>query len=120
MRANSVFKDWIEDSEKVVEKCIDHDVNVWKVQKFVKDGIEQDRVRDLLKEHYITLKALYAWYSAKSNYPSISNPEFMLFVNDFKIQGGKVTQQILENNFISAHSGMQGVEGTVDLALLRF
>jgi hypothetical protein len=68
----------------------------------------------------MTLKALYVWYSSKSNFPAIMNPEFAVFVAEFKLKEGKVTQQILENNFISAHSGMQGVEGTVELALIRF
>jgi len=36
-KQKSVFKDWVEDTEEILEQCMEHDFKHWKLEKFVKN-----------------------------------------------------------------------------------
>lgn len=59
VKANSVFKDWAEDSDDVNAQIIEHDSKWWKLDRFVKDANEIPRIVDVMKEHALQLKNCY-------------------------------------------------------------
>jgi hypothetical protein len=51
VKANSVFKDWVEDNENVASQVIDHDSTCWKLDRFVKDADDIPRIIDVMKSY---------------------------------------------------------------------
>lgn len=111
-KQNSVFKDWKEDDDKRIDAAFEHDTSHWKVPRFVKDPDEQKHVLFLIKKHFVTLKSIYIYYCSKSNFPYINFEEFRTFITDFSVLEKPLTNQILDNNFISAYSGVNDIDGT--------
>jgi hypothetical protein len=120
MKKNSIFKFWMEDNTLKLEQAMNNDFSCWKVPKFIKDILELDKVMDLIKEHFGTLKTIHVYYAGKSNFPYIQMMEFNMFLNDFKLVEKGQTSQFYDTNFVSAHSNVSGIEGTQELSMLRF
>lgn len=55
-RPESVFAKWMEDSAEVVDKCIQHDNQYWKLSKFIKEKTDYENTLAVLKENFGTLK----------------------------------------------------------------
>ena len=47
MKEASVFKEWKEDTEKVLTKCLGHDLQLWKLDKITADTEEQEKVKEV-------------------------------------------------------------------------
>jgi hypothetical protein len=65
-KKESVFKEWREDSDALLDKACDHDFKNWKGAKFIKDPKMLYDVEELIKDNYTVLKAIYIYYAAKS------------------------------------------------------
>lgn len=51
-----MFAKWREDSAEAVDKCIQHDMQYWKLSKLIKEKVDYDNTVQVLKENFVTLK----------------------------------------------------------------
>ena len=47
----SVFKDWREDQDDTALTCIEHDLQLWNAEKFIKDEEDRENTMDALFLH---------------------------------------------------------------------
>lgn len=71
-RNPNVFKNWIIDSDEVIEECTKCDFECWKVSSFVKDAANQNDIKELFKDNYADFKDLFTHIACRSNWPCIS------------------------------------------------
>lgn len=60
----SVFKKWKLDTPKLIMKCLKNDSRFWKVNRFVKDEDEYDRVMGIIEDNFSLLKEIFVLYAA--------------------------------------------------------
>ena len=71
-KETSVFKDWKEDEPKMLERAFNRDVECWKVERFIKDGLARKDVEDALLEYFPALKSIFLALASRSGYPCIT------------------------------------------------
>ena len=77
IKSKSVFAEWKEDSYEVIERCLAHDFDHWKIGRFIKDTKDQDNVKNFIRENFHQLKELRAGAIADSgNPPQLTQQEF--------------------------------------------
>lgn len=54
----SVFKDWEEDTPNSLRRCVDHDLNCWKIRdrKIVKPSEDLNNCEKVIEDHFELLK----------------------------------------------------------------
>ena len=65
----SVFREWKPDTSDTVDKCLNHDFDVWKVMKFVKDSKDLNAVKHFITDKFTELKELRVGAIAISQNP---------------------------------------------------
>ncbi len=75
-RNPNVFKLWQIDTPDVLDQCFRSDFDGWKLAKFVKDTVEQAKIKELVRENYLFLKEVYMSISSNSNFPFITSLDF--------------------------------------------
>ena len=45
----SVFRDWIEDTDKSLDNAFAEDISLWKLNKFVKDKKDREQVTKIMR-----------------------------------------------------------------------
>lgn len=73
----SVFKDWKPDTKHTLEKCLEHDMQFWKLTRLIKIEEEQEIVKELIKKYFPKLKEVYHFLLSKSRYPNIERYDFI-------------------------------------------
>lgn len=51
-RELSVFRDWQEDSPKILRECLSHDCKYWKVRRFVPSYERYEAVIEIIRSHF--------------------------------------------------------------------
>lgn len=54
-----MFRDWKEDDDRIIRECFEHDFECWKLQKFVKDPVEQEKIKAIMIENGDFLKSMF-------------------------------------------------------------
>lgn len=119
----SVFKDWKDNTDKILGACLDHDTANWKIPKMPKfktDLEELDLVKDIIKTNIELLKIIHIYYASENAFPYASNLAIQNFVAQFKITDGmpKDFKGQVETNMKSAFTSK--VPGTLEGNCLRF
>eukprot|EP00349_Pseudokeronopsis_sp_Brazil_P006027 CAMPEP_0202967230 /NCGR_PEP_ID=MMETSP1396-20130829/12024_1 /ASSEMBLY_ACC=CAM_ASM_000872 /TAXON_ID= /ORGANISM="Pseudokeronopsis sp., Strain Brazil" /LENGTH=291 /DNA_ID=CAMNT_0049692037 /DNA_START=293 /DNA_END=1165 /DNA_ORIENTATION=+ len=116
----SVFKDWKEDTPFLLEKCMQHDKQCWKVPRFIKDPSEQDKVWDILVQNFKKLKDLFLTLSCRSIYPCISWMDFSNYCDQCRIPDKNVPLATVDRLFIATNVELEAMDDNPDKALCRF
>ena len=81
-KERSVFKDWRKDDpDFTYRSCIEHDLALWHVDKFVKDPDEAKETADVLRKYAKEIKNIFIQLISKSSYPQIGVNDFTAFSN---------------------------------------
>ena len=84
-KERSVFKDFREDTQVILQKCFDEDFSFSKIPKTIKKtGAEFDseveRIKEILMVHYARITNIFYFYSGcSSTYPMLSMNDFTSF-----------------------------------------
>ena len=116
-KSSSVFRDWREDTSERLSQSAEHDFQYWKMDKFIKQLDTQEQVSAIITRHIGMLKSIHTYYASKSNYPHMSEPEYMDFLKRVKITDSNVLKGI---EFKAATSGLKGIDGIMANHLMRF
>ena len=86
VKAASVFADWVEDTPKILQAALAHDLRNWKLHKITDDISEQTKVIDVIHKYFEPIKNIFVASSVESGTPpDISKRQFFLFCKDAKM-----------------------------------
>mmetsp|Transcript_33982 Transcript_33982/g.33126 ORF Transcript_33982/g.33126 Transcript_33982/m.33126 type:complete len:307 (+) Transcript_33982:58-978(+) len=119
-KETSVFKDWKEDTPAVLEKCIQHDLNLWKIPRFVKDPQEQEKLWGIAEKHFKKLKDIFLTLACRSIYPCISWIDFTNYCEICKIPDKSVVLATIDRLFIATNVELEAMDDNPDKALCRY
>ena len=68
---NSPFREWRLDKQDTLDKCLEHDFELWKISRFCKDGGDVEKCKEVIKSYFNEIKEIYHYQISKSNFPSI-------------------------------------------------
>ena len=114
---------WKPDNKAMIDKCLEHDFELWKLARFCKDPDEQARVQDKVKKYFPQLKEIYHYLIAKANYPSIDQLNIMEWAKQVKIYDGlHIDEKRVNLAFEAANFVVEAKPGFTypDIALCRF
>lgn len=95
-RNPAVFKNWVVDSEIIIDQCLKCDFEGWKLKNFVKDPGDQSDIKLIIKENYVYLKDVFTSVSLKSNWPNMTSLDFSVFIDTVKIPDKTTTFGIID------------------------
>lgn len=80
----SVFAKWKLDDSHTVKKCLEHDFRWWKLSKFIKNKSDKDRheieqLKNAIRKHFDSLKAIHLQMASKSMFPAVSMADWTTF-----------------------------------------
>ena len=67
-----MFKDWKENTDKILSSCCEHDFANWKIPnmpKFKAEPEELEMVKDLISKHIDILKIIHISYASENTFP---------------------------------------------------
>ena len=103
----SVFKDWKENTDKILKACAEHDFECWKIPNMPKfrDDDELKRVKDIIAKNIEILKIIHIYYASENNFPYAGALSIQAFLSAFKITDANTTKEfkgMIETNIKSA------------------
>ena len=117
----SVFRDWREDTPETYKRCLAHDLKYWKVNKFIKDPEELQRIIEVTRKHFPLLKSLFLQLVAKGgDPPDITQLDFLDFCSQSGMIDGKLTSSTIDVYFTATNFEEEDQDGNDDRALIRF
>ena len=100
---------------------MEHDTRYWKLHKFVPDGRARNDIVEVVKRHFLMLKATHLREAAKSTYPSIFITEYMNFARTCELFHPKLLSYIdMEQTFITVNFEITNQDDNPDKSLIRF
>ena len=75
----SVFAQWMTDTEQTRDQCMEHDAAYWKMDRLVKSLDEKAAVERILTDKMLFLKDVYIELAAETAYPYVSQIGFANF-----------------------------------------
>ena len=76
-KEKSIFKPWIEDTEKTYDECTALDFKFWKVPRMLKnDPLDLEECQKLVLKHFEKLKHIYTILISDDEYPNIGWNKF--------------------------------------------
>ncbi len=80
IKEKSVFKNWQQDTELTVKKCLENDQKFWKVDKICKDSETRKAVLEIINARYEDLKNIFtASCIMNDSAPNFYKREFFIF-----------------------------------------
>lgn len=78
-KQNSVFNNWKEDTDEIVQNAMIHDTKLWSLNRFVKDEEEREKVVDVVKLNAAVLKNAHIQASSRGDFPYVQWGDFRAF-----------------------------------------
>ena len=108
-KENSVFKEWKEDTQNMVDTMYQDDIKWWKIGRFIKDEDDRLRVEKLIWKNFAKIKKIFTSLISQSSYPNIGQIDFGNFCEVCKIMDGKVVNlSTVDRAFIAANVAVDG------------
>ena len=123
-RRNSVFADWRDDGPDTARLCIEHDLELWHGDKFIKDEEDREATAAVMLKYAVEIKNLFIQIASRSSFPQIGWIDFSAFSNkvelpDARGQGAFGASQV-DTQFIAANNGTHPVPGMDPSILMRY
>jgi hypothetical protein len=120
-KETSVFKDWKEDNNYILQRSAELDKKEWKAPRFIKDFEEIDRCWDIIWQNFVRLKDIFITMASRSNFPSVSNLDFTTFCDQCKLIDGKTFNlSDIDRLFIATNVELVANDENPDKELCRF
>ena len=78
-KEHSVFKDWKEDTPEQIADCIEHDIKMWHVSRFIKDDEERLAVENVIRRFAEMLKNAFIQGASRGTFPYLGWNDFSGF-----------------------------------------
>ena len=75
-KASSVFATWQEDLEDTAVNCIEHDLELWHADKFIKDDEDRAKTADVMRKYATVIKNIFIALASRSSFPQIGWLDF--------------------------------------------
>jgi hypothetical protein len=95
-----------------LRKCFERDWSQSKIQNLIKNNTDQDLVKNLLWNHYKSIKTIYRYFSSWnpiSDIWAVSNQPFTEFCQQSKLINKDLPLKIIDLTFITTNS-MSGAD----------
>lgn len=116
-----MFKDWNEDTPKIIGDCIAHDFKFWKVPRFIRDLDVQLRVVEIVKTHFEKLKEIFICaVAAAGESADLKKIKFYKMMLKSGVADKKLTTGIIDGYFIATNFEAIEQENNDDNALCRY
>ena len=121
-KANSVFKDFKEETVELVRKQLENDGTYNKLNRFIKDPTELARTYDVLRKYYRPLRdQFFTQISKEKSYPVIDWIDFTDYCKDVNVMDGKnLKMSDVDRIFIATNVEIEDQEANDDRSLCRF
>lgn len=122
---NSIFKDYVVDTEELLAKCFEYDMSQTSLKRMIKDEACYEKVKQTLRQYYELIKRCYKYnasQSPKGEVWSISQNVFGEFLTSSGILDGRLmTLSNTDFNFILVYSQQKDKQSYVipDRCLVR-
>lgn len=107
---NSVFAKFRPDSEHLLEQCFLTDTKQWKIQRFVKDEVQQQNIIAIVRKHYGTLKNQFLRLICCKSYPVIDWLDFVQECTNWKMIDMDLTSSDIDRIFIATNYEVSDLE----------
>lgn len=80
----SIFKNYQPDNEEIIDECFEYDYGSSKINKIIKDPLEYNEVKEIMREYYPYIFASYKFYASTligATIPCISLNAFFDLIN---------------------------------------
>ncbi|TNV87178.1 hypothetical protein FGO68_gene2179 [Halteria grandinella] len=120
-KETSVFRDWKEDTQEMLDKISGIEMWQWKAPRFIKDKDEVQFCWDVIVKHMPKLKDIFTHLACNSSYPAIGQLDFSNFCEVCKIIDGKlINHTVIDRLFINSNYEAIKNSENPDRALQRF
>ena len=104
LRNPNVFKNWQHDTPYLLEQSMRHDIEAWKVLKFVKEPNEYREICLILKQNYNYLAQLHKSISARDSYPTVGLLQVTTILQEADILDQVLSTGIVDTQFIASRA----------------
>ena len=123
-KAKSVFASWIDDGEDTAVSCIEHDLELWHADKFIKDEEDRAKTADVMRKYAADIKNIFIQLASRSTFPQVGFMDFGAFsakvgLPDEKGQGNFAPSQV-DTQFIAVNNNTVPVPGMDPSCLMRY
>ena len=93
---------------------------MWKVQKYVKDPAQVEKIEDLIAENVPLLKQVYISLISNSLYPNITWLDFSNFIETLNVIDGRTNLSTIDRLFITTNLEEEEVADNPNRSLCRY
>lgn len=101
----SVFKGLGLDTEASLRLALKADLGHWKMNKFVKDQVDQERCIAIISDNFAPLKEMYVDLISCSDYPHVGPVDFGVFCTEVGILDDTIPTSAVDTMFIATKFG---------------
>ena len=106
----SVFATWKQDDIYIIQKCLEHDEQYWKLHKLIKDKEDYNGVVDYYKKNFPIFAGTYKFLSARGRYPFINLNDFVWFSRKSNMPDKRVPQRFIDQHFVAVNVELDQVK----------
>ena len=99
MRKISVFKDWKEDTKKIIGESLNHDLRYWKIKRLAGTFDMYSRVEVIIRQNFLMLKEIFVSACARMGGPDLTRKCFQRFIEYAGILDNNLIQGIVDTLF---------------------
>ncbi|CAD8064944.1 unnamed protein product [Paramecium sonneborni] len=120
----SIFKNYQPDNDELIDECFEYDYGSSKINKIIKDPIEYNEVKEIMREYYPYIFAAYKFLASTligATIPCISSNAFSDFISSTQLVSEKFRSGDIDLNFI-ATSNVKDINypNVYEKALVRY
>lgn len=103
LKEHSVFADWIEDDDNVLQKCKDDAWQHWKFPKMKVDPQDREELMRVIHTHFPLLKHVFVWLQSLSDvYPGVTGLEYSRFMHNLNMIDSNLASSRVDQLFLSS------------------
>lgn len=84
-RGTSVFAEWRPDGADTARQCIEHDLELWHGDKFIKDEEDREATAEVMLKYADLIKNVFIQIACRSSFPQIGWIDFSAFSNKVEL-----------------------------------
>ena len=121
VKPKSVYKEYNEDTERILDKAFALDKQFMKINKMVKDPAEVERIMLVLRKYYPQMRDQYINLIAnKKSYPVINWLDYVNSCKTWKIIDRNLSSQDVDREFIAVNFEEVDLDANDDKSLCRY
>ena len=114
-KEKSVFADWRVDQDNTAKLCIEHDLQLWHADKFIKDDEDREKTADVMRKYATQIKNMFIQSTCRSTYPQISANDFSALSNRVEFPDapgqGVFKSSMVDTQYIAANNNTAPMPG---------